>query len=89
MKETLQSAYLGKLAPYLSDGVVVNDIVSVCADIHTKAVENEILSPEPNNVLDVPAPPISEEETTLSRSHRVRLSQMRSGYCSALGDYRE
>ena len=89
MKETLQSAYTGRLYRYLSDGRIITDIDSVRADIHTRAVENEILNSEPNKVLNAPAPPICDEETTLPRSYRVRLSQMRSGYCSALGDYRE
>ena len=49
--------------------------------IHTTTVTKALEEQEPSKVLLTPTPSIAKEEKELPRSARVRLSQLRSGYC--------
>jgi len=87
-KQTLQTKYLESVRPFLTDNTTPSDQVSLIQqEIHTKAVQDAILSTPPNRVLDDAAPEISPEERTLPRAYRTTLSQLRSGHCIALNDF--
>ena len=55
--------------------------------LHTSAVLSSVSSLEANKVLQAPPPPVSELERSLPRRTRSLLSQLRSGYSSALRSY--
>ena len=57
--------------------------------VHTEAVTNTMAIRSPNRVLQVPPPPIGEEETSLPRQYRTTLSQLRSGFCRSLNSFQE
>jgi len=88
-KQTLQTKYLESVRPFLTDNTTPSDQVSLIQqEIHTKAVQDAILSTPPNRVLDDAAPEISPEERTLPRAYRTTLSQLRLGHCIALSDFK-
>ena len=69
------------------DGTIA-DVDAARAEIHTAAVVNSIEARGDNRVLDTPPPPIDPEEEQLPRKTRRTLSQLRSGFCPCLEDYR-
>ena len=90
IRQTLQSRFLPNLTPYLTRGTVPPDHYKhIIQSLHTTAVTSAIAARAPNRVLNTPPPPISDEETSLPRRSRSVLSQLRSGFCSALNSYLE
>ena len=57
--------------------------------LHSEAVDRVVGSFQPNQVLGTEPPPVAVEELLLPRPFRSTLSQLRSGYCSALNSYLE
>ena len=57
-------------------------------NLHTHAIDSAIQLQGHNRVLKKPPPPISDEEQRLNRRQRCTLSQLRSGYCHLLHDYK-
>ena len=57
-------------------------------NLHTHAVESAIQLQGSNRVLKKRPPPISDEEQRLNRRQRCTLSQLRSGHCHLLQDYK-
>ena len=57
-------------------------------NLHTHVVESAIQLQGNNRVLKKPPPPISDEEQRLNRRQRCTLSQLRSGHCHLLQDYK-
>ena len=87
-KHTLQSRFNAKVAPYISQDGTVGDATLVRKEIHTAAVAESIAARGMNRVLGTPAPPVHEEEKQLTRKTRRTLSQLRSGHCYSLNDYK-
>ena len=87
-KHTLQSRFGAKVAPYVSQDGAVADVESARREIHTAAVAESIAARGTNRVLGTPAPPVHEEERQLSRQTRRTLSQLRSGHCYSLNNYK-
>ena len=61
---------------------------SLRQQLHTNEVQNSIRSLGKNRILNDFPPLVAVSEQQLPRSARTRLAQLRSGYCSALGDYK-
>ena len=57
-------------------------------NMHTHAVDSAIQLQGDNRVLKKRPPPISDEEQRLNRRQRCILSQLRSGHCHLLQDYK-
>ena len=70
------------------DGTIA-DAATAQATIHCQTVQESINARGVNRVLGVPPPAIDEEEERLPRKTRRTLSQLRSGFCPSLEDYRE
>ena len=88
-KQTLQSRFSRHLTPHLQNGIIPNtEYKRVLADIHSSAVNRFRINQRPNRVLGSSPPDINPEESQLHRLHRTTLSQLRSGFCSRLQDYR-
>ena len=86
---TLQSRYLPSIQQYLtSNRTPPGEYRRIIKAIHTSTVESFLNLAPPNKVLNVPPPEIDPEEERLPRHYRTTLSQLRSGYCSRLMDYR-
>ena len=87
MKETLQSKYQDKAAPYLANGVSVDaDYCSNLKQIHSVAASISRLGT--NDLLGCRPPPVSPSEGRLTRLQRTTLSQLRSGHCRFMQDYK-
>ena len=87
-KHTLQSRFLPDVDPYLVDGTIPpHTYKAVLKSLHTAKVANTLTSRDPNRVLQIPPPPIGEEESSLPRPYRTTLSQLRSGFCRSLNSY--
>ena len=87
-KNTLQYRFYAKVAPYISQDGTIADAKLARNEIHTAAVAESIAARGINRVLGTPAPPVHEEEKQLSRKTRRTLSQLRSGHCYSLNDYK-
>ena len=83
MKETLHSRHLSTVFPRLGS----NRMESL-QNLHTHAVDSAIQLQGNNRVLKKRPPPISDEEQRLNRRQRCTLSQLRSGHCHLLQDYK-
>ena len=81
----LQSRYLPEIQQYLTNNQTPPDEYK---DIHTSTLETYLGSAPPNKVLNMAQPEIHSEEDKLPRHFWTTLSQLRSGYCSRLQDYR-
>ena len=57
-------------------------------NLHTHAVDSDIQLQGNNRVLKECPSPISDEEQRLNRRQRCTLSQLRSGHCHLLQDYK-
>jgi len=88
MKQTLQRRYHAQVESFTGEDGAIVDAAAAREAIHHTAVEKSIRARGTNRVLGTPAPTISEEEEGLSRKTRRTLSQLRSGFCPALEDYR-
>ena len=89
MKETLQSKCQTKVAPYLVNGASVDaDYRSNLKQIHTDFVAASISRLGNNDLLGSRLPPVSPSEGRLTRFQRSTLSQLRSGHCRLLQDYK-
>ena len=87
---TLQSRYLHTIQQYLTNGQTPpGEYESIIRSIHTSSVQSYLNLAPPNKVLDVAPPEIDPGEEQLPRHFRTTLSQLRSGYCSRLMDYRD
>ena len=82
MKETLHSRHHSTVLPRLGS----NRMESL-QNLHTHAVDSAIQLQGNNRVLKKRPPPISEEQR-LNRRQRCTLSQLRSGHCHLLQDYK-
>ena len=83
MKENLQSRHHSAVLPRLSS----NRMESLW-NRHTHAVDSAIQLQGNNRVLKKRTPPLSDEEQRLNRRQRCALSQLRSGHCHLLQDYK-
>ena len=81
------SAFSDQISDLLVDGCIT-DIKVARRILHTRAVREAIGSRRPNAVLSAAAPDIDDSEADLPRVARTTLAQLRSGYCSALNDFR-
>ena len=64
------------------------DIKEARREIHTREVEMAISSMSPNQVLGGAVPDVDVAETSLPRGARTTRAQLRSGFCSSLGDFK-
>ena len=83
MKETLHSRHISTVLPRLG----ANRKESL-RNLHTHAVDSATKLMGNNKVLMERPPPISDEEQRLNRRQRCTLSQLRSGHCHLLQDYK-
>ena len=83
MKETLHSRHLSTVLPRLGSNRMESH-----QNLHTHAVDSAIQLQGNNRVLKKHPPPISDEEQRLNRRQRCTLSQLRSGHCHLLQDYK-
>ena len=88
MKHTLDSRYNTYISS-LTNNIPLDQpsYKMLLKTIHTDSVRDTIASQVPNPVLNLPAPQINDDETTLPRKTRVILSQLRSGHSSFLQSY--
>ena len=86
-KGTLQRRYGARVLKYCTNGAV-EDAKAARAELHTEFVDAAIRARSNNRVLNTPTPDIDEEELTLPRPYRTTLSQLRSGHCSSLNEYK-
>ena len=84
MKETLFSKHQATVLPRL----VAEDRQKSLQNVHTHAVAQAVQLQGNNRVLNETPPPISKEEQNLNRRQRCTLSQLRSGHCQLLQDYK-
>ena len=83
MKETLHSRHHSTVLPRLDSNKMESH-----QNLHTHAVDSAIQLQGNNRVLKKRPPPISDEDKRLNRRPRCTLSQLRSGHCHLLQDYK-
>ena len=83
MKETLHSRHHSTVLPRLGSNRMESH-----QNLHTHAVDSAIQLQENNRVLKKRPPPLSDKEQRLNRRQRCTLSQLRSGHCHLLQDYK-
>ena len=83
MKETLHSRHHSTVLPRLGSSRMESH-----QNLHTHTVDSAIELQGNNRVLKKRPSPISDEEQRLDRRHRCTLSQLRSGHCHLLQDYK-
>ena len=83
MKETLHSRHHSTVLPRLGSNRMESQ-----HNLHTHAVDSVIQLKGNNRVLKKRPPPISGKEQRLNRRQRCTLSQLRSGHCHRLQDYK-
>ena len=88
MKKTLLRCYRQQVEDHMEEDGTVVDAAAARSEIHSAAVVRSIEAKAPNRVLGTPAPAIDPEEEQLQRKTRRTLSQLRSGFCPSLEDYR-
>ena len=89
MKNTLRSKCWDDVEPFLQNGVVRPERVKeVLNNLHMKVVSDTVDNLAPNRVLRARPPLIHPSETTLARESRAVLSQLRSGFCSRLNEFK-
>ena len=89
MKQTLQRRYYVQVENFTREDGAIVDAAAARAVIHHTAMKESIRDIGIDRVLGTSAPTISEEEVGSSRNTRRTLSQLRSGFCPALEDYRQ
>lgn len=88
MKKTLASEFDREIETLITEGGLTNEIYKQKnKKIHTDSVANSLSNRRHNKVLLRHPPKISIEENTLPRNTRVKLAQLRSGYCPLLNSY--
>ena len=89
-KPLLQTSFLGRVSHLLSpEGTLEpSTYSSALRSIHTSSIRQYITSSPPNRILNTQPPAISPSESSLPREYRTTLSQLRSGHCSRLNEYR-
>ena len=88
IKNTLQSKFLDRVRPHLTDGIIPEDqYKETIRSLHQEAVQEAILKLPNNRVTQQPAPEIDPVEKTFPRIVRTTLSQLRSGFCKHLNDF--
>ena len=89
IRHTLQSRFRPSISAHLNDGITQpNSYRESLRRVHSDAVAAAIAALSPNRLLGVSPPAVSASERRLPRAHRTTLSQLRSGFCSAMRDYR-
>ena len=89
MKFTLSTKHHDDIQQFLTNGVIELDNFKPALDaLHTSFVRESIINLGPNPLLDTVPPPIAASEAQLSRIQRSTLSQLRSGQCHLLNDYK-
>ena len=83
MKETLHSRHHSTVLPRLGSSRMESH-----QNLNTHAVDSTIQLQGHNRVLKKRPPPILDEEQRLNRRQRGTLSQLRSGHCHLLLDYK-
>ena len=83
MKETLHSRHQSTVLPRLGASRKAS-----LQNRHTHGVDSVIQLLDNNRVLKERPPPISDEEQKLKRIQQCTLSQLRSGHCPLLQDYK-
>ena len=83
MKETLHSRHHSTILPRLGSSRMESH-----QNLHTHAVDSAIQLQGHNRVLKKRPPLISDEEQRLNRRQKCTLSQLRSGHCHLLQDYK-
>ena len=83
MKETLHSRHHSTVVPRLGSSRMESH-----HNLHTHAVDSAIQLQGHNIVLKKRPPTISDEEQRLNRRQRCTLSQLRSGHCHLLQNYK-
>ena len=89
IRHTLQSRFRPSISAHIMDGITQPDSYrESLRRVHSDAVAATIAALSPNRLLGVSPPAISASEWRLPRAHRTTLSQLRSGFSSAMRDYR-
>ena len=83
MKETLHSRHHSTVLPRLGSNRMETHL-----NLHMHAVDSAIQLHGNNSVLKKRSAPISDEEQRLNRRQRCTLSQLLSGHCHLLQDYK-
>ena len=83
MKETIHSRHHSTVHPRLGSNRMENH-----QNLHTHVVDSAIQPKRNYGVLKMRPTPISDEEQRLNRMQRCTLSQLRSGHCHRLQDYK-
>ena len=83
MNETLNSRHHSNVLPRLGSSRMES-----YQNLHAHAVDSAIQLQGNNRVLKKRPPPISDEEQRLNRRQRCTLSQLRTGHCHLLQDYK-
>ena len=85
----LQSRFLPTIRHLLTDGLASADTYRAdMRSLHSAAVAEAITSLGDKRLLGRLPPEINSSESALPRPHHTTLSQLRSGFCSTLRDYR-
>ena len=87
MKTTLQRRFGSQVLRFFVDGTI-QDAKEARKQLHTEYVESSLQARPLNRVLNLQPPDIAEEENVLPRQYRTALSQLRSGFCSALNSFK-
>ena len=86
IRHTLQSRFRPLISAHLIDGITQPDSYrEFLQRVHSDTVATAL---SPNRLLEVSPPAVSASERRLPRAHRTTLSQLRSGFSSAMRDYR-
>ena len=89
IRHTLQSRFRPSISAHLIEGITQPDSYrESLQQVHSDAVAPAIATLSPNRLLGVSPPAVSASERRLPRAHRMTLSQLRSGFSSAMRDYR-
>ena len=83
IKDTLYSRHHSTVLPRLDSNRMESH-----QNVHTHTVDSAIQLQGNNRVLKKRPPPISDEEQSLNRRQRCTPSQLRSGHCHLLQDYK-
>ena len=89
IRHTLQSRFRPSISVHLIDGITQPDSYrESLRRVHSDAVAATIAALSPNSLLGVSPPAVSASERRLPMAHRTTLSQLRSGFSSAMRDNR-
>ena len=89
IRQTLGSKFQPMIEPYIRQGVVPQDSYDrALRELHMASVVSAIENMKTNRVLGRAAYQVDPSEENLSRAYRRTLSQLHSGFCFRLGDYK-